>query len=98
MNSNLEQIKEILYNDIKEFKNDIIKLVNDNEYKIKLEETFNNISHVKILLFIYLVNENNMNNQILEFMEKFKIENNNYNYSILSNHYKHFIDIKNCLL
>ena len=32
MNSILEQIKEILYNDIKEFKYDIIELVYDNEY------------------------------------------------------------------
>lgn len=94
----LEQIKEILLNACKDFKNDISNIITDDDLKMKLEESFNDLSHIKILLFVYLIKKESMNNQILEFCEKFKIEKNTKNIEIIEKHYNYFLEIKNALL
>ena len=48
----LQQIKDILINSIKDFKNEIELMINKETLKNKLNDIFNDISHVKIMLFI----------------------------------------------
>ena len=98
MSQQLEQIKDILLNACKDFKNDIILLINDDNLKMKLEDAFNEISHIKILLFVYLIKSDNMHAQILEFCDKYNIEKNDYNINIMKKHYNYFLEIKNCLI
>ena len=98
MSNQLEEIKKILFDACRDFKNDILKIISNENLKIKLEETFNELWHVKILLFVYLIREDKLNNQILEFCDKYNIEKNTYNISILEKHLKYFLEIKQALI
>ena len=94
----LQQIKDILNNSIKDFKNDIELMINKETLKNKLNDIFNDISHVKIMLFIYLIKKDNMLNQITEFMKLYEIEENEENINKLKKHYEYFLQIKEALL
>ena len=94
----LQQIKDILINSIKDFKNDIELMINKETLKNKLNDIFNDISHVKIMLFIYLIKKDNMLNQITEFMKLYEIEENEENINKLQKHYEYFLQIKNSLI
>ena len=90
----LQQIKDILINSIKDFKNDIELMINKETLKNKLNDIFNDISHVKIMLFIYLIKKDNMLNQITEFMKLYEIDENEENINKLQKHYEYFLEIK----
>ena len=94
----LQQIKDILINSIKDFKNDIELMINKETLKNKLNDIFNDISHVKIMLFIYLIKKDNMINQISEFMKLYEIDENEENINKLKKHYEYFLQIKDSLL
>ena len=94
----LQQIKDILINSIKDFKNDIELMINKETLKNKLNDIFNDISHVKIMLFIYLIKKDNMINQISEFMKLYEIDENEENINKLKKHYEYFLQIKNSLI
>ena len=79
MSNQLEEIKDILLKACKDFKDDIKNIITDENLKIKQENAFNDLSHIKILLFVYLIREDKLNNQILEFCDKYNIEKNDYN-------------------
>ena len=98
MSNQLEEIKKILFDACRDFKNDIIKIISDEKLKIKLEETFNELWHVKILLFVYLIREDKLNNQILEFCDKYNIDKNTHNINLLEKHLKYFLEIKQALI
>ena len=90
----LQQIKEILINSIKDFKNEIELMITKDTLKNKLNDIFNDISHVKIMLFIYLIKKDNMLNQITEFMKLYEIDENEENINKLKKHYEYFLEIK----
>ena len=94
----LQQIKDILINSIKDFKNDIELMINKETLKNKLNDIFNDISHVKIMLFIYLIKKDNMIKQITEFMKLYEIDENEENINKLKKHYEYFLQIKEALL
>ena len=94
----LQQIKDILINSIKDFKNEIELMINKETLKNKLNDIFNDISHVKIMLFIYLIKKDNMLNQITEFMKLYEIEEHEENINKLKKHYEYFLEIKCALL
>ncbi len=92
------QIKELLKNSILDFKNDIEKLIKNNELKIKLNDTFEKLDQTKILLFIFLINKENMKTQISEFIEKFEIENTTENFNQIEKWYDYFLEVKSVFI
>ena len=98
MSNQLEEIKDILLKACKDFKDDIKNIITDENLKIKQENAFNDLSHVKILLFVYLIREDKLNNQILEFCDKYNIDKNTHNISLLEKHLKYFLEIKQALI
>lgn len=94
----ITEIKEILKEAILDFKNDIEQLITKENLKVKLNDVFNEISHVKVILFIYLIKQQNMDNQINEFMDLYEIEKCDENINILKRHYTYFLNIKDALI
>lgn len=92
------KIKELLQGSILDFKNDIVKLIKNNDYKEKLNDSFEKLDQTKILLFIFLINKNNMQNQINEFIEKFEIENTTENFEKIEKWYDYFLEIKSVFI
>lgn len=90
------KIKNLLFEKIRIFKDEIKKIIIKDDKKNLLEESFNNIWFWKILLFLWFISEQQyfLNKQILEFMEKFEIENNEENYNIIKKQYDIFKEIK----
>lgn len=91
-------LRDILNTAIIDFKNDIEKIITNENLKIKLNDVFNEISHVKVILFIYLIKEQNMDKQIKEFMDLYEIEKTDQNINILKRHYEYFLKIKDALI
>ena len=96
MDSVDNKIKNLLFEKIRIFKDEIKKIIIKDDKKNLLEEWFNNIWFWKILLFLSFISEQQyfLNKQILEFMEKFEIEKNEENYNIIKNQYDIFKEIK----
>ena len=96
MDSVDNKIKNLLFEKIRIFKDEIKKIIIKDDKKNLLEESFNNIWFWKILLFLWFISEQHffLNKQILEFMEKFEIENNEENYNIIKKQYDIFKEIK----
>ena len=96
--SNLLEIKNILFTKIEDFKNLIINLCNNDNDKNKINDTFKDLSFWKIMLFIMLINDNKMDGQINEFLEKFNIINNDENKNQIKEYYNYFLNVKSVFL
>ena len=94
----MEKFKEIINEKITEFKNDIINMITKDEFKEKIQEKFNNLNQTSILLLIFMVNKNNMKNQIEEFLLKYEIENNTDNFFKIEQWYNYFLEVKSIFL
>lgn len=92
--SSINEIKEILFNRITEFKKLIISYCDDEENKNKIENVFKDIWFTKIMMFIILINCNKMDEQINEFIEKFKLVNNEEWQTKIKEYYNYFLEVK----
>ena len=89
--SSLNEIKEILYNRITEFKNLLISYCDDEKNKNTIENIFKDIWFTKIMMFIILINSDKMNEQINEVIEKFKLLNNEEWQTKIKEFYPNFV-------
>ena len=70
-----------------------------SENQNKIDKRLTNIKDNKfvMMIFICLINEKNMDDNIIKFIKEFGIENNEYNYNKILSYYKYFIEIKSIL-
>ena len=92
--SSVNEIKEILYSRIDEFKNVVINQCNDEENKIKIDTVFKDIWFSKIMMFIILINDNKMDEQIHEFINKFNLKDDEEWKNKIKDYYKYFLEVK----
>ena len=86
--------KDYILDKIINFKNDIEALITDEDLKLKLNEKFNILTFNMIKLFIFFLNDKNVESNIKEFLTNYKIDNNETNYNIIKRHYDLFLEIK----
>lgn len=98
MTNVFDEIKSVLNEKIDEFKNDLLSIITNDEKKQRLKEAYNDMSFLKIMFFIGLLNPEKLDSNIKEFMENFAIDYSDDNYNLIKKHYQRFIEIKNIIL
>ena len=98
MTNVFDEVKEILNEKIIEFREDLISIMTNEQQKEKVKKAYEDMSFLKIMFFIGLLNPEKLESNIKEFMENFAIDYSDDNYNLIKKHYERFIQIKQIIL
>jgi len=97
MNKISPKLKNLLSTKFDNFQKFILEIISE-EQKVSFNEQIESLKNdfSKILLFVIFIKKENLNKNIDEFMQKFKI--NESNKPKIEEYYLFFLDIKNLIL
>lgn len=79
---------------------DTIKTMIPEEKKSMIDDKINDFKNnkIKMLMFVVLLNEKNMNKTITDFFTEFSVSNTAENYAVVKRYYEYFLEVKSTMI
>lgn len=70
------------------------------EKKSMIDDKINDFKNnkIKMLMFVVLLNEKNMNKTITDFFTEFSVSNTAENYAVVKRYYEYFLEVKSTMI